>query len=235
MTTGISSNTDLLTNQTLRVAAVIMAVVTCIANVLVLWGRFKSHDENQSVSLVISNLAVSDLIMSFYLAIITWHDIRFRANYQSEVHEWTQSFWCIFAGVLSIISSEVTIFILTFMSIERFLLISNPFGLFRINYKNVVFCLYFIWLAGIFVAVFPVTMFYSSTKFYGIHNGGTCFPLFIQDTNQLGWEYSALIFFIINPTLLLVIATLYTLLLISVWRTRRATTLQLRDYEFAIR
>lgn len=232
---GVSSNTDLLANKTLRISAILMALVTCFSNVLVLWGRFKSHDENQSVSMVIRNLAVSDLIMSFYLAIITWHDFQFRSKYQSEVYNWVQSTWCIVAGVLSMISSEVTILILTFMSIERFLLISNPFGLLRLNYKKVVMNLYAIWLVGIFIAIFPVINLYSSTKFYGVHNGGTCFPLFIQDTHQLGWEYSALIFLFINPTLLIVIATLYTLLLFSVWRTRRATTLQLRDYEFAIR
>lgn len=159
-TTGVSSSTDLLKNHTLRIAAVVMIFVTCIANLMVLWGRFRSHDENESVSVVIKNLAVSDLIMSFYLSIITWHDFRFRSKYQNEAYDWIQSCWCILAGVLSIVSSEVTILILTFMSIERFLLISNPFGLLRLNYKHVVLSLYVIWLIGIFIAVFPVIMFH---------------------------------------------------------------------------
>lgn len=231
--TGASSD-DLLVNKNLRIAAVIMAFVTFFANLMVLWGRFRSHDD-KSVSVVIRNLACSDLIMSFYLCIICTHDIAFRENYKSKSFEWIRSWWCILAGVLSMTSSEVTILILTFMSIERFLLISIPFGQFRISYKNVVFSLYVIWLVGFFIAIFPVILFHSSTRFYGVHNGGTCFPLFIQDARQLGWEYSALIFLFINPMLLVLIAALYTLLLISVWRTRKATTLQRRDYEFAIR
>lgn len=212
-----------------------MALLTCFGNGMVLWGRFKFHDENKSVSMVIRNLAVSDLIMSFYLAIISYQDFQYHGDYHTIASKWVQSWGCILAGVLSMVSSEVTILILTFMSIERFLLISDPFGHHRLNTKNVMMSLYIIWLVGVSIAIFPVILFRSSTKFYGIHNGGTCFPLFIQEKYPLGWEYSAFVFLGINLTLLLLIATLYTALLLSIWRTRRATTVDFFDCEFAIR
>lgn len=232
---GVSSSVDLLTNPTLRYAAWIMAVITCLGNLMVLWGRFKFRDENRSVSIVIKNLAISDLIMSFYLAIISLQDFRYRDAYHTNASQWVQSWGCIAAGILSMISAEVTILILTFMSIERFLLISDPFGHHRLNTKNVMMSLYIIWLIGVSIAILPAILFHSSTKFYGIHNGGTCFPLFIHEKYPMGWQISAFIFFGINLSLLLLIAALYTALLFSIWQTRCATTLKFCDYEFAIR
>lgn len=231
---GISS-ADLLMNPTLRYAAWIMALLTCIGNSMVLWGRFTFRDENRSVSMVIRNLAVADLIMGFYLAILSLQDLRYRQNYDQVAAQWVQSWGCALAGVLSMVSSEVSILILTFMSIERFLLISDPFGHQRLNTKNVMLSLYVIWLIGVSIAILPVILLHSSTKFYGVHNGGTCFPLFIHDKYSSGWEYSAFIFLGINLTLLLLIATLYSALFVSIWRTRRATTLEFCDCEFAIR
>ncbi|CAD6996145.1 unnamed protein product [Ceratitis capitata] len=87
---------------------------------------------------------------------------------------------------------------------------------------------------GVGIAVAPVALWHSSTKFYGTYSG-TCFPLHIQEPYPLGWQYSAFIFLGVNLFLLLMIALLYTALLISIWRTRKATPLSLLDCEFAVR
>lgn len=55
-----------------------MALVTCMGNGLVLWGRFALRDENRAVSMVIRNLAVADMLMGFYLVIISIQDFRYR-------------------------------------------------------------------------------------------------------------------------------------------------------------
>lgn len=233
---GISSNMDLLTNPILRYSAWLMALITICGNTMVLWSRFASRDENRSVSMVIRNLAVSDLIMGFYLAIIGFQDFRYRGVYGAASWSWLKSWGCTLAGILSMISSEVSIIILAFMSIERFLLISDPFGHHRLKTRNVILSLYIIWLIGVSIAVFPIIIF-PSTKFYGIYNGGLCFPLFLQEKFPPGWKYSVFVFLGVNLTLLLLIATLYTVLLFSIWRTRQkcATTLDFFDCEFAIR
>lgn len=232
---GISSRENLLENQTLRYAAWVMAFFTCVGNLMVLWGRYKYRDENRSVSLVIRSLAVSDFIMGVYLIIISFYDLKYRDSYHKNADAWMESWGCVLAGVLSVVSSEVSILILTFMSIERFLLISDPFSHHRLNTKNVMMALYIIWLVGVSIAILPAILYQTSYKFYGIHNGGTCFPLFIQEKYSPGWPYSAFVFLGLNLTLLLLIATLYTVLLFSIWQTRRATTLDFLDCEFAIR
>jgi relaxin family peptide receptor 2 len=202
---------------------------------MVLWGRSKFRDDDRCVSLVVRSLAVSDFFMGVYLIIISFYDLKFRNEYHLKADAWMESWGCIAAGTLSVISSEVSILILAFMAIERFLLISDPFSNYRSNTKNVLMALYIIWLFGVTIAVLPAILYQTSYNFYGIHNGGTCFPLFLREKYSPGWTYSAFVFLGINLSLLLLIATLYTLLLFSIWQTRRATTLNFLDCEFAIR
>lgn len=231
---GLSSDKSLLMTPTIRYSVWLISLLTCSGNLMVFISRFTHRDENRSVSMVVRNLAVADFIMGVYLGFIGLQDARFHNSYHLVASKWTQSVECVIAGILSMISSEVSIFILAFMSIERFLLISDPFGHHRLNTKNVMMSLYIIWLLGVSIAVFPAIV-YKDTRFYGIFNGGTCFPLFIEEKYEKGWEYSAFVFIGINLSLLLLMAILYTSLLFSIWRTRRATPLNFFDCEFAIR
>lgn len=150
-------------------------------------------------------------------------------------HEWTNSWQCIVTGTLAVSSSEVSMLILAFMSLERFLLIADPFrGHRSISLRVIYFSLLCIWLTGVGLAVSPVLIWNSSTKYYG-KSSGTCLPLHIREAFSLGWQYSAIVFLGVNLMLLVMIALLYTALLISIWRTRSATPLSLLDCEFAIR
>lgn len=212
-----------------------MSFLTISGNMIVFWRRTTFRDENRSVSLVIRNLALSDCLMGVYIGIIGLKDFVSRDNYLQVSSQWVSGFACTFSGALSVVSAEVSLLILAFMSVERFLLISDPFGHNRLNMKNVVMSLYIIWLVGIFIAVYPIIFFHSSTMFYGYYNGGTCFPFFVYERYGTGWQYSAFIFIGINSMLLSIIAALYTILFFSIWRTRRATTLNFLDCEFAIR
>lgn len=173
--------------------------------------------------------------MGLYLSILGIQDARFRTKYHEVSQEWMSSWSCAAAGVLAMISSEVSKLILTFMSIERFLLIADPFGGHRkLNTQNVFVALFTIWLIGGALAIIPVIHWRTSTRFYGAYSG-TCFPLLSQEEYPLGWQYSAFVFIGINTSLLVLIATLYTALLVSIWRTRKATPLTVFDCEFAIR
>lgn len=151
-----------------------MAVVTVLGNCLVLWGRFTQRDENHAVSLVIRNLAVSDMLMGVYLIIIGIQDVRYRDEYHINSLDWVASWGCTFIGIMAMVSSEVSLLILTFISVERFLLIAGPFGgRRRLTSHNVFLCLFTIWLVGISIAVIPgkkkirfVFYLYECRRFY---------------------------------------------------------------------
>lgn len=234
-TDGVSSLEDLLTKPVLRYSTWMMACLTMLGNILVLWGRFIYRDENRTVTIVIRNLAMSDILMGFYLIVIGIQDYRYRNRYHEFAMEWITSWNCAAVGVLAVTSSEVSMLILAFMSLERFMLIADPFrGHGRLTSKSIGVALSSIWIIGGTIATAPVIFWRSSTMFYGTYSG-TCYPLHIQERYPLGWEYSAFMFLGLNLFLLMMIAILYSALLFSIWRTRRRTPLPLLDYEFIIR
>lgn len=232
---GISSLSNLLENPALRYSAWLMAVLTCLGNILVLWVRCTFRDENKNVSTVIRNLAGADLFMGAYLLVIAVQDFRFRDVYHSEANQWVGSWTCVASGVMAMVSSEVSLLILAFMSMDRFLVIADPFGAQkRGTCRRMSAPLLVIWLLGTAISIFPAIYYRSSSKFYGIYSG-TCFPLHLDELYPVGWQYSAFLFFGVNLFLLVVMATLYGGLLVSIRRTSRATPLPFKDFEITIR
>ncbi|KAI4501344.1 hypothetical protein M0802_003717 [Mischocyttarus mexicanus] len=233
-TDGISSLTHLLSTSMLKGAVWGISCVTFIGNAFVLWERFTAKDENRVLSILIKNLAVSDMLMGVYLFIIALVDLQFRDNYNKEASSWMSSWGCTFLGVVAMISSEVSVLILSFMSCERFVLIAAPLkGHHAMKPQTATASIMFIWIIGFILAVIPVIHWRNSTRFYGAN--GMCFPLHIDDPYSIGWQYSAFIFLGVNLLGLITIGYVYVGMFASIWRTRHATPLSAGDMEFALR
>ncbi|KAL0123967.1 hypothetical protein PUN28_006051 [Cardiocondyla obscurior] len=231
---GVSSMSHLLGKPLLRAAVWSISCVTCLSNSLVLWWRFTARDENRVLSIIIRNLAVSDMLMGIYLFIIAVEDARFRDNYKEEASTWMSSWVCTLLGALAMTSSEVSMLILSCMSVERFILIAAPLKCHRaMTSQAASSSMVVIWIIGLIIALAPVIHWRSSTRFYGVN--GMCFPLHIDDPYLIGWEYSAFIFLGLNLIGLMIIGYVYVAMFASIWRTRRATPLSVGDSEFALR
>lgn len=76
-------------------------------------------------SFLITNLAVSDFFMGFYLLIIAGVDTHYRGVYSVHDEEWRSSTLCNLAGFLSTLSSELSVFTLTVITLESFLVSFN--------------------------------------------------------------------------------------------------------------
>ncbi|XP_046602018.1 relaxin receptor 1 isoform X2 [Neodiprion lecontei] len=231
---GVSSLSDLLGKPLLRAAVWGISCVTCLGNALVLWGRLTARDENRVLSIMIRNLAVSDMLMGFYLLTIAAKDLQYRDVYNVMANDWMSSWGCTIVGALAMISSEVSVLILSFMSVERFVLIASPLKINRpLTARNAYSSMIVIWVVGVIVALIPIIHWRSSTRFYGAN--GMCFPLHIDNPFLVGWEYSAFVFLGMNFFGLVVIFYVYTGMFASIWRTRHATPLAVGDSEFALR
>nr|XP_033325297.1 relaxin receptor 1-like isoform X1 [Megalopta genalis] len=231
---GVSSLFHLLDKTLLRTAVWVISCLTFMGNVLVLWGRFTAKDENRVLSIIIRNLAVSDTLMGIYLFIIAVTDMIFRDKYNQVASSWMSSWFCICLGILTMTSLEVSVLILSFMSLERYMLIAAPLkGHRTMTPQTTSATMIVIWIIGVTLALVPVIHWRSSTKFYGVN--GMCFPLHIDDPYSIGWEYSAFIFLGLNLTGLITIGYVYTGMFVSIWKTRHACSLSVRDSEFALR
>ena len=149
-------------------------------------------------SFLVSTFSAADFIMSIYLFTIAIHDVMFRQNYNKYAFDWMESWSCKLSGFLAMVSGEVSVLILTFISVERCLTIAFPYRMYKLGKKELVVVLSCIWAAGVIIGMIPLLVPSSFGNFYG--SNGVCFPLHIHDPSQKGWEYSAFVFLAINAT-----------------------------------
>ncbi|XP_035682256.1 relaxin receptor 1-like isoform X1 [Branchiostoma floridae] len=219
-TDGISSLENLLANVILRMAVWVVAILICLGNTSVMIGRTVMKQENKVHSLFIRNLCASDLIMGIYLLIIGSKDHVYRDVYNQYAQEWKQSYSCHITGFFGMLSAEVTVLLLTYMSVERFLCVVFPYRESHPNVRQAGTVIAIIWVAGVTLAAIPFTSSMYFGNFYG--SNGVCFPLHLHEPYGNGWEYSAFIFLGINFTSLTVILFAYIGMFISIHRTRRS-------------
>lgn len=232
-TDGVSSFEHLLVRLELRVAVWVVAAATLVGNLTVLGGRVLSRDDNKILSLFIRNLAVADLLTGFYLVVVAVKDLEFRSEYHTHAYYWMSSWQCTLTGVLAMTSAEVSVLILSFMSVERWVCITWPLAAPKLSLEGAKFSLACIWCLGLTIAIIPVVYYKGQQRFYGTN--GLCFPLHLDDPWVPGWLYSALVFVGLNQVGVVVILMSYTGMFCSIRRTRANTPLTLGDREFAMR
>mgnify|MGYP002716540940 FL=1 len=142
---------DLMGNFVLRVCIWVLGIIASFGNLLVIGWRMNYKHKNkvklsinrpidpsfdQSIhrfdlnfffvcfkvhSFLITNLAVGDFLMGFYLLIIASVDAHYRGVYSVHDEEWRSSKLCSLAGFLSTLSSELSVFTLILITFESFL------------------------------------------------------------------------------------------------------------------
>ncbi|XP_064630853.1 G-protein coupled receptor GRL101-like [Lineus longissimus] len=157
---------------------------------------------------IITSLAVSDLLMGVYLYIIAAADTTFRGYYIEVDWTWRKGIGCKIAGFLSVLSSEVSVFTLTVMSVDRFLVVVFPFSKQKINFKKAKILVASIWIFGVILAGATFCVDYLRHSYYS--RSGVCLSLHLTSEPAPGWEYSVAIFLGLNLVAFMIIAVLYT-------------------------
>ncbi|XP_039889256.1 relaxin receptor 2a isoform X2 [Simochromis diagramma] len=126
-TDGISSFEDLLANMVLRVSVWVMALITCFGNLFVIGMRSLIRAENNLHAACIKVLCCADCLMGVYLFFVGVSDVKFRGQYNRNALLWMESAECRTIGFLAMLSSEVSVLLLTYLTLEKFLVIVFPF------------------------------------------------------------------------------------------------------------
>ncbi|KAB0799023.1 hypothetical protein PPYR_06903 [Photinus pyralis] len=207
---GISSQEHLLDNPILRTSVWIMGAVGCSGNIIVLLGRLIAPANNVVHSLYIRNLALSDLLMGIYLFVIATADYYYRGMYLQYESDWRHSALCNLCGFLSTLSCESSVLILSLVTWDRFISVTQPLARKQPSAKAAFLTLTFLWIIAITVAAAPLTTIadqYFGDEFYG--SNGVCLSLHIHDPYDKGWEYSAAMFVFVNTIALIFICYAY--------------------------
>ncbi|XP_064481569.1 relaxin receptor 1-like isoform X2 [Ornithodoros turicata] len=230
-TDGLSSTEHLLVWPVLRLSVWIVALTTCAGNSVVLTWRVLSKKEDRVLSLFIKNLSMADFLMGVYLLTVGSLDVAFRDEYNKHAHQWMSSWHCTVCGLVAMVSCEVSVLILSLITIERYRCIKTNVRVVTVTAAR--YCLAVVWLAGLLLALFPVLQWPHERAFYS--SNGLCFPLHIDDPFMLGWEYSAFVFLGINFFAMVLIMSLYLSMFTVIKEDRqRARPVTMKKQEDAV-
>nr|XP_055100263.1 relaxin receptor 2 isoform X2 [Symphalangus syndactylus] len=223
LTDGISSFEDLLANNILRIFVWVIAFITCFGNLFVIVMRSFIKAENTTHAMSIKILCCADCLMGVYLFFVGFFDIKYRGQYQKYALLWMESVQCRLMGFLAMLSTEVSVLLLTYLTLEKFLVIVFPFSNIRPGKRQTSVILICIWMAGFLIAVIPFWNDDYFGNFYG--KNGVCFPLYYDQTEDIGSKvYSLGIFLGVNLLAFLIIVFSYITMFCSIQKTALQTT-----------
>ena len=203
----ISACSALLREDTFRVFLVAYCLLALIGNLASFvyrsYGK-RGVKKQLSFDVFVTHLCVSDFLMGVYLAIIGVADRWYYGTYEWNDKKWTQSATCHLAGFLSLLSSEVSAFLICFITLERFLAIRFPLKDLRFSVKSAHVLSVAGWVVGVALAAVPLLPFTEHWQFYS--QTGICVPLPVTRKVYPGRDYSFFVMIVSNFVLFLLIA-----------------------------
>ena len=158
-------------------------------------------------SFLIMNLALGDLLMGVYLLIIAGVDASYRGHYIIYDLVWRHSSLCKFAGFLSTFSSELSVFTLTLITIDRLVAIIFPLCVKRLRMREARVAMLFLWTVALALSAAPLLPVEYFDNFYG--RSGVCLALPITNDRPDGWAYAVGVFIVLNAVSFIAIAVSY--------------------------
>ena len=187
-----------LQNTTIKVFIWILGISALFGNAAVIVMRLKttpSSDIAAVQSTLITNLAVADFLMGVYMIILAVMDIAVGESYfwEGRALEWRASRVCQIAGFISFLSGEASVFMLTLISIDRFICIVFPFSQKRLGVVSSRIVIFMIWVLSLILSIGSVLVYYFNPDAYSLSDVCVGLPL-IRKLTDLTSEFDAYTF-----------------------------------------
>ena len=202
----VSSCEDLLRSGVYRAFLTIFALLSLLGNSVSFVFRVASLKGSGSpgFSVFVLHLCASDFLMGVYLSVVGVADRMYKDSYVWKDASWRHSAACKLAGVISLVSCEVSAFIVCLITLDRLLVVRFPLSFlrFRGSHAQLASCLS--WLVGLVLAAVPLLPSVEHWDFYS--QTGICLPLPVTRAVFPGHSYSFGVIIVLNFILFLVIA-----------------------------
>ena len=204
----LASCEDLLKTSSFRIFLWIFSSLSIVGNISSFVGRLVLRSQSGvqgTFHIFVVALTVADFSMGMYLAIIGIADLAYRGEYLWQATKWKNSEFCQMAGFLSLMSTEVSAFVICLITLDRFLVLCFPFSTLHFSRKSAVVACASVWIFGVLLAAIPLLPITSHWQFY--QQTGICIPLpFTPSEDFEGHSYSLGVLIIINFVLFMLIA-----------------------------
>lgn len=206
---------DLLGFPFLHCLTWIITVFAVTGNLAVLVFLLMSHHKITISRFLMCNLAVADLCMGLYLMLIAFMDYRSRHEYYNHATDWQTGPGCGVAGFLTVFASELSVYTLTVISLERWHTITNAMHVNkRLRMHHVALIMGAGWSFSLLVALLPLVGVSSYSKV------SICLPMDIDTPWSQVYVVAVLI---LNVIAFLVVCYCYICIYVSVHNPEHPT------------
>ncbi|XP_059892618.1 LOW QUALITY PROTEIN: follicle-stimulating hormone receptor [Gadus macrocephalus] len=123
--------TDIMETSPLRVLIWVISLLALLGNATVLLVLLASRAKLTVPRFLMCHLAFADLCMGVYLVVIAMGDMVTRGQYFNHAIAWQMDYGCNIAGFFTVFASELSVFTLTAITLERWHTITNALRLDR--------------------------------------------------------------------------------------------------------
>ncbi|XP_042357785.1 lutropin-choriogonadotropic hormone receptor-like [Plectropomus leopardus] len=199
---------DLLGFPFLRCLTWIITVFAVTGNLAVLAMLLISRHKLTISRFLMCNLAFADLCMGLYLMLIAFMDYHSRHEYYNHATDWQTGQGCATAGFLTVFASELSVYTLTVISLERRHTIINAMHVNkRLRMHHVAAIMGAGWGFSLVVALLPLVGVSSYSKV------SICLPM---DIDTLGSQVYVVAVLILNVAAFLLVCYCYICIYLSV-------------------
>ncbi|XP_019943328.2 lutropin-choriogonadotropic hormone receptor [Paralichthys olivaceus] len=207
---------DLLGFPFLRCLTWIISIFAVTGNLAVLVILLISHHKLTISRFLMCNLAFADLCMGLYLMLIAFMDHYSRHEYYNHATDWQLGPGCGIAGFLTVFASELSVYTLTVISIERWHTIINAMHVNkRLRMHHVTTMMGVGWGFSLLVALLPLVGVSSYSKV------SICLPM---DIDTLGSQVYVVAVLILNVVAFIVVCYCYICIYLSVHNPEQSST-----------
>uniref|UniRef100_A0A8C6UU23 Thyrotropin receptor n=1 Tax=Neogobius melanostomus TaxID=47308 RepID=A0A8C6UU23_9GOBI len=206
---------DLLSFSFLRCMSWIITIFAVAGNLTVLLILLVSHHKLTISRFLMCNLAFADLCMGLYLMLIAFMDIHSRHEYYNHANDWQTGPGCGIAGFLTVFASELSVYTLTVISLERWHTITNAMHVNkRFKMHHVTAMMGVGWAFSLLVALLPLVGISSYSKV------SICLPM---DIDTLGSQIYVVAMLITNVVAFIIVCYCYICIYIRVHNPEHST------------
>lgn len=141
----------------LRVSVWFVSLLAVLGNLLVLLVLLTSHYKLSVSRFLMCHLAFADLCMGIYLLLIASVDLHTRSEYYNHAIDWQTGPGCNLAGFFSVFASELSVYTLTTITLERWYAITFAMRLdrkLRLSHASVIMVIG--WIFCLLLALMPL-------------------------------------------------------------------------------
>ena len=142
----------------LRISIWTLGLFAVVCNGLAFCIKIRERKSGKVQTMLILQLTMSDFLMGLNMMILAIADTYYANYFPSYAGSWRTGIACKVAGILSILSSEGSVFFITLISIDRMLGVVYPFSSRRMNLKKAKISALVVWLVSLTVSLLPTIL-----------------------------------------------------------------------------